>query len=618
MPFPTPKVYIAFDDTPYALSPTWTEVTTDVLSMSIDRGTDGDWSTFSGSAQVVLLNNSRKYDPYNTASTYNGKLFPRKQIKIEAVYSATTYSVFRGFIDGWPPSWTDAGKMSTVTLSCFDALQLLATEQLPQDWAKTYIKTLSPRHFFPLDEPITPFTASTMYDYGSFALNLTTKTNALNEGQLAIGLVDSSLGGIANTASGFDTIATNSLGFPLNPAYFTANSDFTIAFWVVPNGNATNGIINGETGKFTWNVSFTGGKFVLVVTSFGSNSIYTYTTVTSALQESEAVHFAFVWTASTFTAAIYVNGVNVTGTKTTTFGIVIPTDGDYVNILAGAIQQLCIWITARTQAEIQTIIKYSTAAFLETTSARFNRIIAQTSFPSGAPPTGLTSVPASPNSSVLEITDDSPFVAPELQLVANAECAPLFVDRSGVVTMMGRYDRFNNTKSFNSQATYGSGGLSIGEDVTMRYDGDELRNVINVSMSGGLQYQESGSTTTTYGEASGNWDTQVDNPLQPIAIGKILVGFGQQIFTTFEDIQVVLSPDANWASTLGLELNERVTLVVAPPTGATITKDILLQSVRHDVTPSQWVTSINGSNRWASVFRIGFSTIGGTDVILYK
>jgi hypothetical protein len=618
MPFPTPKVYIAFDDTPYALSPTWTEVTTDVLSMSIDRGRSDDWGSFNGSAQVVLLNTSRKYDPFNTTSVYTGKLLPRKQIKIEAVYGATTYPVFRGFLSGFPVEWTDAGKMSVVTLSCFDALQLLASEQVPQDWAKTYIKTLSPRHFFALDEPITPFTASTMFDIGSFPLNLTTKTNALNEGQLAVGLVNSSLGGIANTASGFDTIATNSLGFPLNPAYFTANSDFTIAFWVVPNGNATNGIINGETGKFTWNVSFTGGKFVLVVTSFGSNSIYTYTTVTSALQESEAVHFAFVWTASTFTAAIYVNGVNVTGTKTTTFGIVIPTDGDYVNILAGAIQQLCIWITARSQAEIQTIIKYSTAAFLETTSARFNRIIAQTSFPSGAPPTGLTSVPASPNSSVLEITDDAPYVAPELELVANTECAPLFVDRSGVVTMMGRYDRFTNTKSFNSQVTYGSGGIALGKEVSMQNNGDELRNVLNVSMSGGLQYQAVGSTTTAYGEISETYDTQADNPLQPIAIGLLLVGFGSQIFPSFEDIEVVLSPANDWSGTLGLELNERVTLAIAPPTGSTITKDILLQSIRHDVTPSQWVTSINGSNRWASVFRIGFSTIGGTDIILYK
>ena len=615
MPYPTPRVYISFNasDTPYTLNPTWTEVTTDVLSMSIERGRTGDWGTFDGSAEVVLLNTSRKYDPFNAASAYYAQLTPRRQIKIEAVYGATTYPVFRGFVSGFPVEWSEAGKMSTVTLSCFDALQLLATEQLPQDWAKAYINTLSPRHFWALDEPITPFTASTLYDQGSVPLPLTTKTNALNEGQLAVGLVDCSLGGIANTASGFDTIATNSLGFPNNPAYFTANNNFTIAFWVMPNGNATNGILNGQTGNFAWNVQFTGGKFVLVVESFGTNSIYTYTTTTSALQQSVPVHFAVVWNGVLFTAAIYVNGVDVTGTKTTTFGVILPTNGDYVNILAGAIQQLCQWAFARSQAEIQAIIKLSIASFLETTSARVIRIIGQTLFDSA-----LVSTPASPNCSVLEITDDAPFVTPELELIANAECAPLFVNRTGVVTMMGRYDRFTNTKSFNSQVTYGSGGTAMGKDINMQYDGDELRNVFNVSMSGGLEYQARGLTTTTYGEAAESWTTQADNPLQPISIGSLLVGFGAQIFPSFEDIEVVLSPSNDWAATLGLELNERVTLAIAPPTGSTITQDILLQTVTHDVTPNQWTTTINGSARWASVFRIGFSTIGGRDIILYK
>ena len=56
MAYPQPKVYVAFNDGPYVLSPTWTEITTSVRSMSIDRGRGGDWDTFSGSANVVLNN----------------------------------------------------------------------------------------------------------------------------------------------------------------------------------------------------------------------------------------------------------------------------------------------------------------------------------------------------------------------------------------------------------------------------------------------------------------------------------------------------------------------------------------------------------------------------------
>ena len=106
MAYPVAKVYIAFEDGPYVLSPTWTEVTSSVRSMSIDRGRSDDWDTFNGSATVVLNNLTRLYDPFYTSGTYYGKLLPRRQIKIEATYSAVTYPLFRGFVDGWPPSWT--------------------------------------------------------------------------------------------------------------------------------------------------------------------------------------------------------------------------------------------------------------------------------------------------------------------------------------------------------------------------------------------------------------------------------------------------------------------------------------------------------------------------------
>ena len=139
MAYPEPKVYSAFNDGPYVLSPTWTDVSSSVRSMTIDRGRGDDWGTFEGTASVVLNNFNRLYDPFYTSGTYYGKLLPRRQIKIEATYGGTTYPVFRGFIDGWPPSWTDAGKEATVTLSCYDAMALLAQVQLPADWPRKKI-----------------------------------------------------------------------------------------------------------------------------------------------------------------------------------------------------------------------------------------------------------------------------------------------------------------------------------------------------------------------------------------------------------------------------------------------------------------------------------------------
>ena len=133
MAYPVAKVEIAFNDGPYVASPTWTDITSYAREMSIDRGRDDDWGEFYGSASVVLDNRTRLFDPFYTSGTYYGKLLPRRQIKISAIYGGTTYPVFRGFITGWPPTWTDAGKDSTVTLNCFDALGLLASDSLPAD-----------------------------------------------------------------------------------------------------------------------------------------------------------------------------------------------------------------------------------------------------------------------------------------------------------------------------------------------------------------------------------------------------------------------------------------------------------------------------------------------------
>jgi hypothetical protein len=145
-----------------------------------------------------------------------------------------------------------------------------------------------------------------------------------------------------------------------------------------------------------------------------------------------------------------------------------------------------------------------------------------------------------------------------------------------------------------------------------------MRNIINVNMSGGGVQKSTGSvSTSTYGQATQSWDAYMPSVSQASTIGNLLVGFGQYVFAKFDDFQVVISPSGDWSSTLGLELLERVTVAVAPPTGNTITKDLQVNRIRHDVTPAVWTTTLNGSNRWASAFRLDSSVLDGPDVIVY-
>jgi len=609
MAYPQPKVYVAFDDGPYVLSPTWTEITTSVRSMSIDRGRGGDWDTFSGSATVVLNNRARLFDPFYTSGTYYGKLLPRRQIKIEATYASTTYAIFRGFIDGWPPTWTDAGGDSTVTLSCYDAMQLLAQVQLPADWSKSYIVASAPRHYYPCDDPIIQFQTGTLTDLGTTPINITYQTNAAPGSQLADGLTNASLAGASSTGTGY--IATNDPGIASRSVAFTANANFTVCFWCVPETNAA-GIITGQCANFAWAVNFSSGKFTLSIDSYTDQYTYSYTTTTQQLNQSESYHFAFTWDATPKTAAIYVNGVNVTGTKTSTPGLVLFTNADFVTVSQGPIQQIVIYTTATaSQAQIQTIIKYSQASFYETTAARVSRIIAETPF-------STSLVSANGTQYISEITDDAPFAGPELQITANTEGGPLYVTKAGVLTQTATYTQFTQTKSFTTQATYGSSGLGLDQNVALQYDGDSMRNVINVEMSGGGVNKVTGSvSTSTYGQAAQSWNAYMSTISQASLIGNILVGLGQYVFARFNDFEVVISPDANWASTLGLELLERINVNVAPPTGNVINQSLQLNRIRHEVQPGVWQTFLNGSSRLGSAFRLDASLLNGPDVLLY-
>ena len=606
MAYPTPIVEIAFTDGPYALSPTWTDVTPYVRDMQISRGVNDDWQLVAdGSATVTLSNRDRRFDPFNASGPYwdnvnnRTNLLPRRQIRIRATYASTTYDVFRGFISGWPPEWTDAGYDSTVTLSCFDALQLLGSSSLPADWSRDYILSLSPRHYYPCDEPIQPFTAGqTIKDYGSNPLNITTTANVSSSGELAAGLPSRSVQSTANYAG------TSVTSTPI------AATNFTVSTWCVLDDNSAN-TFNGVIGTYGWSLGFNQatGQYIVEIDDQPSGLTRTFTS--SATFDSGTPRFvAFTFNVTSKALQLYIDGI-LQGTTATTAGAIIVIIVEAVTIGVGQFQQVCVYTSILTQAQIQNIYNYSIANFPETTSARFNRIIAETPFSAS-----LTSVPASPASSVLDITNDAPTASSELAKVAESEYAPLFVNKAGTVTLYNQSQIRTQTKSITSQATYGNGGLPIGPEVQLQYDGDSMRNVANVEMSGGGVYITSNSSSiTTYAEAEQFVSTQVATLADATDIGNIVESWGGIVYAKASPTQVVLSPSQNWATTLGLELWERFTLSVQPPTGSAITTQMLTTRISHSVSPERWNTTLEGSARWAAVFILNQSRLGGTDLL---
>jgi hypothetical protein len=236
-------------------------------------------------------------------------------------------------------------------------MTLLAQMQLPADWSRQYIINTFPRHYYACDDPIIPFTAGTLTDSGFVPKSVNVQTWAVSGQQLATGLVNRSLAG--NPTNAVDNIATNDPGFGFRVPVFTAESDFSVSAWVIPESVTGSGALFwGETGFFQWYVSFISGKFVFQVNLEGNfNNFWSTTTTTLTLNAAEPQHIAVAWTASSKTAAIYVNGANVTGTRTVSTQFIGPTSADIVTVVVGPIQQICIWTYAVTQATFQEIYK---------------------------------------------------------------------------------------------------------------------------------------------------------------------------------------------------------------------------------------------------------------------
>lgn len=641
---PSVGVFIAWDGLPYDVSPVWTDVTQYVRSINIRRGRSDDLQQFPpGTASLVLDNTQRLFDPFNTSGTWYSSLKPRKAIKIVANWNGVEYPLYRGYVAGWPVEYTEGGLDSTVTIDCFDILGLMGRELAATSYCEDYTLSLSPTVFIRMAQLSATYTDQTSagntrryYDldtvvnrseWPAFQMSVLINTTTVGAQVGSVAPVNSNALGILTQGLQVSANAgiINSVG---NPSATVGGGAFTWSAFISVSGAYTTYL-----SALDWSVSLapkvriysptnTSSPGYIEVLLFNTSGVSYAITTTKRIMDEAVHHLCLVVDPSVSTSYFYLDGELIgsqayVGTLATS-GFTQLGGGSIGASGSLTIQHFAYWQgSALSATQVAQIAKFGLNFDRQTAAARASFLLSQTNLNSGQylVDTEATSV-------VAEYALGAAPILPELQRLAAGEDGELFVNTSGVLRLVDGNQYFNDSRSNTSQCTFTDTGTGVKYDASsIRIDlnADQVRNTVVVTASRDIQVKsESTTSNAEFGDASENVDTRLATAADAQTLADRVLTIYKNPKMTLEPFLVKgqANPSYNWPKLLALELLDRITFVRTPSVGSAITKDLLVQSVEHRITPNEWQTVVNGSARYTNWFIIGTSLIGGDDLLL--
>ena len=232
-------------------------------------------------------------------------------------------------------------------------------------------------------------------------------------------------------------------------------------------------------------------------------------------------------------------------------------------------------------------------------------------------PASLRSITASPVATVGGLSSPGSNLVAEMRLVNNSENGNFFVTRDGTIKFTDRNYVYSNTTSNTSQATFATGSIPFEPSVQINYDAAAIRNDITVSFTGGGQTSATNTASiTAYGTSAMDTTTQLSTQAQAVTLAASEATVNGQLLTNISPLSVgVTASTTDWTTLLQLELLDRYTLTVAPPSGNSISQTELINRIEHTIVPGQWKMSVDGSARYTAWFILDKSSLNGSDRI---
>lgn len=642
---PVLGVFIAFTSGAYDPEPNFVEVTQFVRQVSFSRGRTDELEQFQGGkATVTLDNRTRIFDPFNTDGAFFGNLKPRKQIKIIAQWEGVQYPLFRGFVSGFPVEWTESGKDTVTTVDCFDLMSFMGAENISADWVVSYLQELGAQSIIRNNVKEGTYTTddvelldqrSTQPNFGSVGGNnlmietLTFKPAPIGSGNISVAESIMALGspkGLTTTGDGFTLIEL------VPPSTSNAGNAYALVFWIQIDSSVVGLDINDGFVDLAF-IEFAGGRSASVgvvfnqsfATTLGSvvvrlfNPPSTFILSTNLSINDSQPHCVIVnWNGSLW--EIFVDGRKVNTTGFSFSGFVDPIKVDLVGV--GTDQTLkwgyAAWVdSAITTEDITRLSALGSNTFNEPSDDRFTRLFNTSNLSDD-----FLSIDSLFNFvNVQGLPAEGSSLLPALQQVTNSEGSVMFVDGAGILHFWSRNTIFGDSESSTPQiiiADNGTGFPYANRSVRVMLDGDQMRNDVTILDSAD---RASNARNTESILANGVAAETFDSLLVDVNSAQELA---QRIVNIFGEPDIDIEPftlqgqydPTQWGDLLSLELLYRFTFKRTPPVGSAIVKEMLVQQVSWNLTPSTWEVMIKGSARFTGFFTVGLSLVGGSDVVL--
>lgn len=612
---------------------TWTDITSYVREVSTSRGRSSELDTYSaGSCSVVLDNRTRLFDPEYSAGTYYGKLTPLRPIRIRVTPSGGTIrSIFFGFVDQWPQSYTNPSD-ATVTVTASDAFKVLNMLKLPSYW-NTTINAAAPTAWFPLADFSGSANAFELVKWTSQAAVWMSATAGVASS------CTSSSGLLTNesaTSSSFDSQKILQITDPIS----TASSSWSVEMWIQTTETTT-----GNYG--IWNhldfihggccgLVVAGGN-ATVVAQFGhrgSSNTMTTKNAQVTVNDGKPHHVALVYQSDASfgnTFNLYVDGkiATVSGSYTDivtnnytwmTLGYPISksatSTNNFTNYYKGSIQHLIVYNgTMLSAAEVLKHYQVGVGSYLQgtRTDERIQLLLDLAQWPTDGEDLGTG------QSTVLGVNTTGRGLLDALKECEVAEQGRLFMSVDGKVKFVNR-SAAGSGNFVTSQQTFSdapTSGQMAYSDITLTYDDRYIYNDVTAVQPTGNSYQI--SDTTSQGQYFAR-TSKVDNLI--VDTGYLLVNTAVSRLNQYKQPamridSMTVKPrvaTAYQSPCVTLDIGDRVTVVRTPQgVGSAITKPLIIEGVKHTITPDDWTVTFNTSPTYNSPFVLDSALLGVLD-----